>query len=100
MRRASTPKHTFTLPFETDQIKSLLLSYAQNDKELLSKRKEDCSLNGKEVVVRLTQEETKLFYEDLPVEIQMRVLTVAGDSIPSKVYEIPCEKVLNDEVLT
>lgn len=100
MIRASTPKHTFTLPFETDQIKSILISYGQNDKEVLSKRREDCSLNEKEIVVKLSQEETKLFYEDLPVEIQVRILTLTGDSLISKILEVPCEKVINDEVLT
>lgn len=100
MYRASTPTHTFTLPFETDQIKSLSLAYSQNNKLVLKKRKDDCDLNGKDIVLKLSQEETNRFYKDLPVEIQLRILTLAGDSIPSIIWEVPCEKVLDDEVLT
>lgn len=99
MIRATTPTHTFTLPFETDQIKSLLISYGQHNHKLLDKRKEDCRLNGKEVIVRLTQEEANLFYTDLPVDIQMRILTVAGDALASEIRTVPYERVINDEVL-
>lgn len=99
MIRATTPTHKFTLPFETDRIKSLLISYSQNDKEVLDKRKDDCTLEGKEIQVKLSQEETKLFCGELPVEIQLRILTVTDDSIASKKYEVPCEDVTNDEVL-
>lgn len=100
MYRASTPTHTFTLPFETDQIKSLSLAYSQNDKLVLKKRKDGCRLEGKDIVVELSQEEANLFCEDLPVEIQLRILTLAGKSIPSIIWEVPCDKVLDDEVLT
>ena len=35
MRLGSTPKHTFTLPFETDLIQELKITYSQNKKIIL-----------------------------------------------------------------
>ena len=99
MYRLTTPLHKFTLPFETEIIKELIISYGQNHAEVLSKRVAECMLEGETVSVRLTQEETKLFIPDVPVDIQIRILTKHGEALASAKYKVRCEDVLNDEVL-
>lgn len=101
MKRATTPTHTFTLPFNYDGVvDKLLLSYAQSGNIVLEKTEKQVKVkNEKEIVVRLTQEETNLFSEDAPVKIQMRILTIGGDAMASDPFLIQIEEVLNDEVL-
>ncbi len=100
MYRLTTPTHTFTLPFECETIRELIVSYGQNNTEVLSKRIADCVLEGSTVVVHLTQAETKLFTPDVPVDIQIRILTKQGNALASVKYKVQCEDVLNDEVLS
>ncbi len=100
MYRLTTPQHTFTLPFDTSLVKNLIVSYGQGEGEVLTKELEDCTLEGKLVKVRLSQEDTKKFTPDVPVKIQIRLLTVAGEALASREYIVRCEDVLNDEVLT
>ena len=100
MYRLTTPQHTFTLPFDTGLIKSLIISYGQNDAEVLAKELKDCTLEGNTITVRLSQEDTKLFAPEVPVSIQIRLLTTAGDALATREHVVRCEDVLNDEVLT
>ena len=51
------------------------------------------------VKVRLKQEDTKMFTPDVPVKIQIRLLTKDSEAMASREYIVRCEDVLNDEVL-
>ena len=99
MKIGATPRHTFTVPFETDLIKELKITYAQNKKPVLEKYLADCEVEANSVSYSLTQEETFLFDSDAMVEVQARVLTTAGDAIPSGIYTIRAERCLDREVL-
>lgn len=99
IRRCSTPTHTFTLPFDTSDIKSLMVIYAQGGNEVFHKNKEDCNLDGNTLSLTLTQEETKAFNHKLDVQVQLRVLAYNGSSIVSDIETIAVKTVLNDEVM-
>jgi hypothetical protein len=99
MRRGTTPTHQFELPFETDLLKDIEITYQQSGKIILQKHKEDCDCIGSCVSVTLTQEETFLFRNELPVEIQTRVLTDEHGVLASDIYRVSCERCLSDEVL-
>lgn len=99
MIRATTPTHRFNTPFKEADIKSLIISYGQLNKEVLKKTKTDCSFEDTTAIVKLSQEDTKKFTVDTPVKIQMRILTVDGDAVASNIYEISIDEVINDEVL-
>ena len=99
MYRLTTPQHRFNLPLETERIADLIVSYGQGRTEVLNKRKDNCALEGNTVIVKLTQQETKLFKPDVPVKIQIRLLTVDGEALASCEYLVKCKDVLNDEVL-
>ncbi len=98
IRRGATPQHTFTLPFDNSFVKSLRIIYTQNNEKVIVKDKADCTFNGKTVSVRLTQRET-LRLKVGEVEIQIRLLTTAGDSIPSLVEKDRVVDSLSEEVL-
>jgi hypothetical protein len=57
----TTPTHTFTLPFEKEMLADLRISYLQNKKKILTKEMEDVEINGNDINLTLTQEETFLF---------------------------------------
>lgn len=99
MIRGSTPTHVFDLPISTDSIKSLRITYVQGAKTILEKTEQDASMGGESISVKLTQEETLGFEERCPVKIQLKVLTAGGDVLPSQIFTVPVEQVLNEEIL-
>ena len=99
MIKGTTPTHEFMLPFDTDVIQAIQIIYAQNGETVMTKDKNDCTFDGNKVSVKLKQEETFLFAEDACVEIQVRVLTPAGDALASHVMRVHCDECLSDEVL-
>lgn len=108
MYRATTPRHVFIFEkIDPSTFKELNIYYAQQGIELLRKTKDDCSFSVREtddateylVIVKLTQEETKLFKARYSVKIQIRALTQDGDALATEEYEIPVYNVINDEVL-
>ena len=99
MRRGTTPTHNFVLPFEVEKVAEVEIIYQQNDKTLLTKHIEHCTLKDSTISVTLTQEETFCFKEGVHVCIQVRVLTDDGTALASDVLCVCCDKCLSDEVL-
>ena len=99
MRLGTTPKHTFTLLFETSLIQDLKITYSQNKKIILEKHLADCEVDKNSVSYKLTQEETFLFANDVNVECQVRVLTTTGDALASNIRIVTAERCLDREVL-
>lgn len=99
MRLGTTPRHTFTFPFETDLISELKITYAQNKKTVLEKYLDDCEVEADSVSYTLTQEETFKFESGVNVEVQARVLTMGGDTMASDIRIITAESCLDNEVL-
>ena len=99
MRIGTTPKHTFTFPFETDLIQELKITYSQNEKIILEKHLSDCEVDQNSVSYKLTQEETFLFADGINVELQARALTTSGDVLASNIRIVTAERCLDREVL-
>lgn len=99
MIRGSTPTHTFSLPISTDLIKSLRLTYVQSGRTVLEKTEKEVRMNGKQISLKLTQEETLAFDISYRVKIQLKVLTADGSVLVSQIFEQSAESVLNEEVL-
>jgi hypothetical protein len=99
MRQGTTPKHTFTLPFDTEDVAKVRVLYAQNDKLKIVKTEADAEMDGNAVSVTLTQEETFLLNPAFDTEIQIRVLTHNGEALGSDPITVDTEKCLHDEVL-
>lgn len=99
MIRGTTPTHTFTLPFDVSNVAKCKIIYSQDDVQVFCKRTEDCVLDGADVRVTLTQEDTFKFDCKKLVQIQVRVLTGGGNLITSDVMVTTVGKCLDDEVL-
>lgn len=99
MRRATTPTHSFTLPFDSSMVSRFLLTYQQRGQTVLEKTEDDMTVEGNTWSVKLTQEETKLFSPALDVTAQIRILTPGEDALASDTMKLRVKPVLNDEVL-
>ena len=104
MYRVTTPTHTFTLPIETSTCKEIQVTYRQRNRELVKHYQDSTlpsgmTLDGKNVIIRLTQEETKAF-QAKPADVQVRVLTTGEDAYASQVFKIWIDEVLNEEILS
>lgn len=103
MYRVTTPTHTYTLPIETSSCKEILVSYKQSN-VLLEKHYQDgilpsgMTLNGNDVIVNLTQAETKAF-EKGKIDAQVRVLTNANKAFASQIFTVTHKDVINEEIL-
>lgn len=97
MFRATTPTHTFNLPFEASTIDKMTITYSQFGKIILKKNLEDVQLIDSKIILTLTQEETKLFKADT-ARVQLRVKI--GDKVmASNIISLNVEDVLDKEVL-
>lgn len=99
MIRGTTPTHTFTLPFDSSLIREVKIIYAQSDKQIFCKKTGDCILSGDTIRTTLTQEETFLFDCKKLVQIQVRVLTLAGEVLSTEEMTTTVEKCLDNEVM-
>lgn len=100
MRRGTTPTHTFTLPFDAESVQAVQVIYRQNGVNVLILDKDDCTLSGNALSVRLTQEDTFAFDESANVEIQIRVLTADGEALASDPMQIRCGRCLTEDILS
>lgn len=127
MFRATTPTHKFCFgTINPELFKEILLTYAQNDKVVLEKKKQDLVITSEEITVKLpkeetneeitvdeetvthyhatlklTQEETKLFkiQNGLTITVQIRTIDNEGNVAASNKMKVSLQDVLNDEVL-
>ena len=100
MKQGTTPTHTFLLPFDTSNIKALEITYAQHDSILITKRIEDCILEGDVVTVELSQEDTFKFDITTQIQMQLRVLTITNQAYATDILLTSISKSLSKEVLS
>ena len=99
MMQGTTPTHTFNIPFSTDLIEKVRITYAQHGVTVLTKEKEDCQFEENKIICKLTQEDTLKFDGNTQVEIQIKVRTVGGEVPISKIMGVSCERVLDRELI-
>ncbi len=109
MYRATTPQHIFV--FEDDPrvaYNQILITYAQDDRIVLEKGKDDLVVTEGEgcdgatvyeAALRLTQEEANLFNSKSAVKVQIRAKTYMNEVIASERMTVSVHDVLNDEVM-
>ena len=99
MVRGTTPELIFTLPFEVSSIQKLWITFSQKNSEIFTLEKEVCTLDGTEVRVSLTQEQTLQFSSNCILEIQMRVLTLDNVALASNIIRTSVQKILKGGVI-
>ena len=104
MYRVTTPTHTFTLPIQTSTCKEVEVTYKQNDHverfhyqdQTLP---EGMTLDGKNVIIHFTQEQTKRFLPIYPIAAQVRVLTNDDEVFASQMFTLYIDDVLSERIL-
>ena len=99
MIRGTTPTHTFNLELETRNIESIRITYKQGARVALEKTERDATMSGTTIKVKLTQKDTYKFQLNIPVKLQLKVKTVGGDVLASRINTISVAEILNEEVL-
>ena len=114
MYRGTTPTHKFCFgTVNPNNFKEILVTYAQNDKIVMEKHKQDLVITSEEIssgeetmthyhaTIQLTQEEANMFYAQPAgnVNIQLRAIDNEGNVLASNKMKVSVLDVLNDEVL-
>lgn len=95
MKRGTTPTHTFTLPFATAALSEAYITYAQLGVTKIEKDLSDCTIDGNNLSVTLTQKETLSLKEDRPTEIQVAV-KLQGKVMRSQIITVSTDRILKD----
>ena len=96
MIRGTTPKLEFTIPFGTDLIKELYITFAQGAEVVIEKTLADCDCEGERLVLRLSQADTLAFKHGQLVDVQLRVKTVNGEALASDIIRATADRILKD----
>ena len=98
--RGTTPTHTFSLPFERENISDLRITYEQNGQDILIKHLNDVEFNdNNEISITLTQQETFSFQEKKLVQVQLKIKTTKNQVLNSDIIEIKVDASLDEEVI-
>lgn len=95
----ATSTDSFTLPVDASMIQSLRIDYSQDGQFLFYKTKDNCSLEGTSGTVELTQADTLKFKNAKAGSVQIVVVTMGGEVIPSKPFAFGVGTRLNREEL-
>ena len=98
--RGTTPTHTFTLPMDCDELRSIQVVYAQGEATKIRKEDGDLACEGRQVTCTLTQAETLSLNAELRCEIQVRALTADGVALAGRIIREDVGRCLDNEVLT
>ena len=97
MFQATTPTHTFYLPFEASIIDKLILTYKQDGRTVLRKTENDVIRDHQFIRLTLSQEETN-FFSSRPASVQLRV-KIGDKVLASRVVKMDVKASLNQEVM-
>lgn len=97
--RGTTPTHTFTLPFGREVVSDLRITYAQNKKDIITKRMEDIKFTDNEISIIFTQEETYQFEAGKEVQVQIKIKTVDDIVLNSDIMIMRVDASLDNEVI-
>jgi len=100
MIRGTTPINAFTLPFEADgNVKDLRITYKQDDNVILEKSLADCTFDGADIILNLSQEETLLFNDEKIIKIQVKIKCADENILVSDPIYRFCNEIFNEEIL-
>lgn len=107
MTRGTTPTLIFELPFPASQIEVLSIAFSQRQVDepylpaqlVLEKQLSDCTVDGNNISLTLSQEDTLALNSSQDVEIQLRALN-GGSALASQIITAPVGRILKDGVLS
>ena len=99
IQQGSTPTHKFSTPYVKDAIEWAIITYWQNGKIVLEKKRDEVIIEDQLMITNLSQEDTLLFDETGDVKMQIKVKLTNGKVIPSEDMYARIKDVLNKEVM-
>lgn len=90
--QGTTPTHTFNLPFAASFVKSVIISYIQNEEIVFSKDETACRFNNNSIELDLSQEETFKLDPQHFCLIELRVLTTENKALKAKIKNVRVRK--------
>ena len=102
---ASTPTHTFDIPFAADYIEKVLVSYKQRGSIVLAKEVTSFTDSATEenvcsFAIPFTQEETLKFANNQPIMAQLNIFTTDDKRLTSDPIEIEAGDQYERRVIT
>lgn len=100
MRRGTNPLLTFELP-EPITISALYITFQQNGTTVLEKTLTDAEYNAETGVINLplTQEDTLLFSDTVPMWVQIRLRDNLGNAVASEPMRVDVGEIYKDGVI-
>ena len=99
MTRGTTPLHIFTLPQRVKEYDNFIITYRQNNGTVIEKTPASTTIEGNQIKVRLSAEETLKFDSGQKAFVQIKV---AKDKIisASAIFSFPVNAILDETPLT
>ena len=97
-RRACSYEATIKTPVDPSTYSAIVVTFKQGE-TVVQKTLPDLTLTATSVVVKLTQAETAAFTAHKKVHLQIRCYAATYDAPGSKIWSLPVEDALDDEVL-
>ena len=98
MYQGTTPEFSFTLPFNVDEIESLLITFRQFD-EVLDFTENDVEVADNIIFIKLTQEQTSKFDSHFKCKIQIRVKLQDNSVVASQIENVDINQSLSSKVI-
>ncbi len=98
MFRGTTPTLTFHLQFEADEIDEAYATFVQSNEVKIDKPLSDMRIDGKDLVLTLTQEETLKLKGNSAVEIQLSV-RIGNNVMRSKIMNVTVNRILKESAI-
>lgn len=96
MVRGTTPTLNFGIPFNTELIDAVYITFCQEGRTVLEKDINSIEMSNKELTVRLSQQDTLSFNDNSYVELQIRIKNRDGSAYSSKIIVVSVERILKD----
>ena len=97
--KGCTCENSFSIPYDKEEIATLLITYQQNKVNVVEKTLDDCSFVDGKIYIVLSQEDTLKFNDEESIEIQIRIKLNNGVVTKCKIIKTYTDRVLNDGVI-
>ena len=101
MIRGTTPLLSFTVPFDPAETKRICITFSQNNREVFTLEKRDCTFEGNTISTTLSQDHTLSLKANATVQIQIRVTFPSENSemdsaLASEIITTTVQRILKD----
>lgn len=100
LRRACSYQANIKTPEAPDTYSAILVTFQQNQQNLINLDKSQLVIGEELVTVQLDQEQTRQFQAGVPAFLQIRAYKSQYEAPGSKVWTLDVYPALNDEVLS